>query len=108
MTLLISTPAIAKSKFWASFGSEKKNLKVIQSGFINENCEKCQAKGLLSKSASLKKENIKLKNPYAVACSKLNGKVRIAKLYSGHSQSFCFMPDNSFVSTNLLSFKVED
>lgn len=104
LILLISTQATANSKFWVKFGGEKKNLKVIHSGFINVKCAHCQAIKLLKKSMTLKVENINFKNPYAIVCSKYKGKVRIGKLYSGHSQSFCFMPDKSFISTNLLEF----
>lgn len=98
----------SKDKYWVNFGKKKLQLRVIESGFVEKDCQKCKALTFLEKSAELNQENINYKNPYSVACRKLGGKVRIGKLYSGHSQSFCFHPkDNSFISTNILKFKTK-
>ena len=105
--ILISSISLAKSKHWVTFGNEKINLKVIESGFISENCQKCKAKSFINKIAKVSLDQIKLKNPYSVACKNLGGKVRLGKLSSGNAQSFCFAKDNSMVSTNILSFEIK-
>jgi hypothetical protein len=94
--------------FWVRFGAERMNLKRIESGFVNGKCKSCDALKLKEKTAQISKEAVKFKNPYALACKELNGKVRIGKLYSGHQQSFCFsQKDSSFISTNLLKFELK-
>jgi hypothetical protein len=74
----------------------------LSEGFISPNCENCDAQKVISKDIKLNTSDLIDKNPGSVKCEKLKGKVRIGKLYSGHSQSFCFFKDNSYISTNLL------
>ena len=101
MALIISPISKAESKYWVKFGNEKAELKRIDSGFINIKCDKCQALSNINKEVQLDRNETALKNPFSVACTKIQGKVRIGKLYSGHSQSFCFFKDESFMSTNM-------
>ncbi len=96
----------ADSKFWVKFGKQKVYLRVTGSGFINKDCKNCLAKALIGKSITLSNsKESDFKNPFSVACKKLGAKVRIGKLYSGHSQSFCFMKDESLISSNLIIIK---
>lgn len=104
---LTSLNSIAADKFWVRFGKEKITLRVKGSGFITKNCKKCKAIAFMEKEIQLSQEEINLKNPFSVACKKAGGKVRVGKLYSGHSQSFCFAKDGSTISTNILHFKLK-
>jgi len=104
ISLSFSLSSQAKSKFWVKFGDKKINLQVINSGFINQNCDKkCLALSLVGKAVEISSsaDDAVNKNPFSIACKKLGGNVRIGKLYSGNSQSFCFMKDKSILSTNL-------
>ena len=103
--LLHSTTVFAKSKYWVKFGKKTKELRLVKPGFVNLNCDECSAIKLLDNIISVSQKESSNKNPYSVACNKKDGKVRIGKLYSGHSQSFCFMGDKSFISTNILKIK---
>lgn len=102
--LCIPLISLAQTKYWAQFGSQKVDLKRIDSGFINTDCDKCLALSFVNKEVNITRKETALKNPYSIACKKSKGKIRVGKLYSGHSQSFCFFKDKSFISANL--FKV--
>ena len=105
---ITSLNSIAADKYWVSFGKEKVSLQAKGSGFITKDCKKCKALSFTKKEIQLTQAEINLKNPFSVACKKAGGKVRIGKLYSGHSQSFCFAKDETMISTNILSFKMQE
>jgi hypothetical protein len=105
LILFVILPCVgfAKSeKFWVQFGKEKLKLERFDEGFLSLKCQDCLALSALKKKIKIEQKELTNKNPGSVQCEKLNGKVRIGKLYSGHSQSFCFFKDKSFLSTNLL------
>jgi hypothetical protein len=100
--LLIHSGINAKSKFWVTFGPEKVILKVYKGGFLNSDCNECEAKKLVGKRVKIGQSESARRSPYSIACKKHGGKVVIGKLYSGNQQSFCRMSDKSIVSTNTL------
>ncbi|MCT4641143.1 MAG: hypothetical protein N4A33_02525 [Bacteriovoracaceae bacterium] len=93
-------------KYWVKFANDREKLSRINQVLINFNCNKCQASKYLKYVVNLNYNEIKYINPYSIACKKVGGKVRIGKLFNGHSQSFCFFSDNSFISTNTFKIKM--
>jgi hypothetical protein len=99
-----STSLFARpSKFWVKFGKKRTSLKILGDGFISIKCnKKCEALKFMNQKDLQVSSRKQSKNPYAVKCKAMDGKVLIGKLYSGHSQSFCQAKDKSIVSTNIL------
>jgi hypothetical protein len=99
--LSLSTHLLGSS-FYVNFGSDKIELKRVESGFLSLGCSDCKAMKLIGKKVILNRRDYYLRNPFSVACKKLNGEVIIGVLYNGNTQSFCQLSDKSILSSNLL------
>jgi hypothetical protein len=98
--LNIIVPKVYAAQFWVIFGDTKRELERFKSGFISPTCNNCLA---LQASSNKATPHPRLStNPGGPTCKKNNGKVKVGKLYSGHSQAFCMLKDNSFISLNIL------